>query len=226
METFSLQAEIREKVGRRPARQLRKTGKLPAILYGRDIEAVALSIACDQVQSFIKSGARLVNLQWSGNKQTAFVKEICYDTLGEKILHLDLHRISLEDRISLSVPVQVKGLAAGLKEGGILAQHMTEIPVECMPHAIPKLIEVDVEKLSVGDAIHLSDIALPEGVRIQGNPELIVLSVHRPVEIVEAPVAVETVAAAEPEVITARRVEEPETEEEAKKQKGKEAKKE
>jgi large subunit ribosomal protein L25 len=126
----------------------------------------------------------LFDLQLEGggdlHGRTVMVRELQRDPVRGRYLHADLYAVDLTQAIHVSVPLHITGKAAGLDQGGIIDQALREIEVECRPDAIPNEIQVDVTALELGDSLHVSDIALPDGVKLRSDAELSVVSVVAP----------------------------------------------
>ena len=131
------------------------------------------------------------------------------DHLGKDIIHADLVRVDLAERVKVSVPIELKGTSKGSHEGGIIDEHLDHLEVECKVTAIPESITVSIKELGVGESIHAGDVELPEGVSLVTNPEALILTCH----IVAAAKSTEEIEEEEPtapEVITERAAEEEE----------------
>src|SRR5436190_5742482 len=115
----TLQAEPRKSLGKRNTKRLRAGGKVPAVIYGHGQETVSLAIPADQMRAAIRHGARVVQLKGSVS-DNALIRELQYDTFGLEILHVDFARVSEHERVHVKVPLEVRGQAVGVKEGGII----------------------------------------------------------------------------------------------------------
>ena len=184
---FDLAVAVREETGKGAARQLRRDGKVPAVLYGQG-ECLLLTIEPDPLVKILKSQAgstALISLTINGAKskpkRTALLRDFQVDPVEGHVLHADLFEISMEKAIRVKVPVHVTGgVPAGVKEGGILHFNMRELHVECLPAALPDFIEVDASPLGIGQGIHLKEIPKREGLRYLDDPEQMVVSVAVP----------------------------------------------
>jgi large subunit ribosomal protein L25 len=137
-----------------------------------------------------------------------------WDHLGKDLLHVDFARVAADERIVLTVPIELRGTAPGVTAGGVLDQPIHTLSIECLAISIPDTIRVNIGELQIGSAIHVRDLALPAGVKAMSDPEAIVVQVKQPVAEEEAPVAAEAAEAAEPEVIGAKEKAEAEEESE------------
>lgn len=184
MERVRLEAEPRRKTGKEAARKLRAAGKVPAILYGRGIEPVPLTLDAKAVEAVLHTAAGanvlldvVIREDGTVRNEIAMVAEVQRHVLRRNILHVDLHRISLEERVRARVPVVLRGEAPGVREGGILEHHLREVEVEALPTDVPAQIVASVETLRVGDSLHVRDLRPPEGVVILTPGEETVVTV-------------------------------------------------
>jgi large subunit ribosomal protein L25 len=192
-----LQVESRTEQGRSGSKKLRQKGKIPAILYGHGEASISLSIDNEQMSSALRHHSRLVQLAGAVN-ESALIKDMQYDTYGIDILHVDFTRVSTDERIELEVRVELKGQAVGVREGGVLSHQIHDVEIECLAVAIPEKLIINVTNLKKGDSLHVSDIEVPEGVKILADKNLIVVSVSEPSEEAEA---LPGATGAEPELI-------------------------
>jgi large subunit ribosomal protein L25 len=184
---FDLAVTVREKSGKGVARQLRRSGKVPGVLYGQG-ECLLLTIEPEPLTKILKSQAgstALITLTVNGAKgkptRTALLRDFQVDPVEGNVLHADLFEISMDKAIRVKVPVHViGGTPAGVKEGGILHYNTRELHVECLPGALPDHIEVDASALAIGQGIHLKEMTKLEGLRYLDDPEQMVVSVAVP----------------------------------------------
>jgi len=184
---FDLAVTVRDKTGKGAARQLRRSGKVPGVLYGQG-ECLLLTIDPEPLIKILKSvtgSTALISLSITGAKskpkRTALLRDFQVDPVEGQVLHADLFEISMDKPIRVKVPVHViGGTPAGVKEGGILHYHTRELLVECLPAALPDHIEVDASPLAIGQGIHLKEIVKRESVRYLDDPEQMVVSVAVP----------------------------------------------
>ena len=208
-----LKAERRTGIGRSAARKLKARGVIPAIIYGGRDKPQPLQVSARDVNAMLShaSGENiLVELEIDGEEpnRSALVQEIQHSPVGGDILHIDFHAVSMDEKIYAEVPVEAVGTANGVKNfGGLLEQSLRTLAVECLPRDLPDRITVDVSNLNIGDAIHVRDIQMPNGVTPKSQLDLTAFSVLAPVvEEEPLPVAAEG-AAAGPEVITEKKPE-------------------
>ena len=169
METLEIQVDERVKQRKRDAKRLLRGGKIPAILYGPKTAPVALELNKKDFTSRVAGleGSHLVRLKSSATTladRVALVKEMQYHPISGDVIHADLYEVDLTAKITVNVPLHFVGKAVGVVRGGILQPIVREIEVECLPLDIPQFFDVDVSALDIGDAIHVEDLAMPEGV--------------------------------------------------------------
>jgi len=209
-ESVVLETEKREGRGSRLAAKLRKQKKVPAVVYGHKEQTVSLSVDHDLLLSTIRHGVRVVDIRMDGGVQKAQIVEVQWDHLGKDVLHVDFKRVSADERIEVEVPIELRGIAPGLSDGGLLDQPLHTLRIECPAISVPDVIRVSVAELQVEGAIHIKDLKLPEGVKALEDPDAIVVHVTRPAAAAETPGA--PAGTAEPEVITRKKGEEGEEE--------------
>ena len=215
MAEVTLEVARREQSGKGVAGRLRREGKIPAVVYGGHREAVPIVVDRKAVSELIQKsqhGVRsifLLKMAGSDQQRHAMIKDIQIDPISRKMTHIDFVRVAMDEKVRVTVPVRISGTAIGVKEGGILDFQVRDLHIECLPGAIPDAIDVDVTNLGSHDYTRVSDLKLPEGVKVLDDPERVVVGVtHMKAE--AEPVAVEgaVAAPAEPEVIKKGKVEE------------------
>ncbi|NBO93089.1 MAG: 50S ribosomal protein L25 [Planctomycetia bacterium] len=196
-EPIVLQTEKREGTGSRKAAKLRKAGKVPGVLYGHKETTVSFSVDHDQLVALVKTGARVIDFTYETAAEKAQIMELQYDYLGKDILHVDLKRVSANERITLKVRVDLRGIAPGASKG-VLDQPLHTLNVECSAISVPDSIKVNISELQLGQSIYVKDLTLPPGVKVLDDPDAIVVHVTTPDLEPAAGAAAES---AEPEVI-------------------------
>lgn len=184
---FELAVTVREQAGKGAARSMRRSGKVPAVLYGQG-ECVLLTVNPEELIKILKTHAgstALISLTVTGAKskpnRTALLRDYQVDPVTGALLHADLFEISMSKPIRVKVPIHVVGgVPAGVKEGGVLHHNLRELYIECLPAALPDHIEVDASSLKIGDGIHLKEIAKRDGIRFLDDPDQMVISVAAP----------------------------------------------
>jgi large subunit ribosomal protein L25 len=205
IEALSLQAEPRQATGSKAAAAVRRQGRIPAIVYGHKQEPIAISLDAHDFVEGLRHGHRLLDVTVNGSAEKMIIKDLQYDHLGRTILHADLVRVDVTERITVEVALELKGVPKGTQEGGVLEAHMDHLDVECLAIDIPEVIVVSVKDLDVGQSIYARDIKLPDGVKLMSLPDIIVamcrvLQEAKTTEQVtaETPVAPEVISAREP----------------------------
>ena len=177
-ETLLLKAEIREHTGSKAVRKVRQQGRVPAIVYGHKQKPVAISFDEHDFLEGLHHGHRLIDVQVGRKKEKMIVKELQYDHLGRNVIHADLMRVNINETIRVSVPIELKGTAAGTHEGGIIDEHVDNLEIECKVTDIPDTIVVSVKDVRVGDVLHAGDIELPENVKLVSPPDTLLVACH------------------------------------------------
>ncbi len=216
-EAFVLDVQDRKNIGTNAAKQLRKQGLVPAVIYGHGEGTASLSVPGDTLAKAIRHGVRIYDVTLAGAVQKALLREIQWDPLGHAILHADFYRVSADETITLDVRVELRGTAPGVAAGGVLVLQIHSLSVECLIINIPESIRVSLTELQIDQAIHVRDLKLPEGVKVKNDPDAIVVQVSQ--KVVEEEAAATAVApgeAAEPEVIGKAKAEDEEAAEEKK----------
>jgi large subunit ribosomal protein L25 len=202
MERVSLEAKRRDGLGSGKVKKLRRTGMVPAIVYGRGIEPTPVTVEAKSLRSILHTAAGmnvLIDLAIGDSAQggrTVMVKDLQRDIFRRDIIHVDFNTIDLTEKVEAHVPLMFKGQATGVvDEGGIFEVHLREIVVECLPTQIPEHIEVDISALTLGHSLHVRDVAVPGEVTLVSAPEEVVATVVAPKEEVVAPTPVPEAAA-------------------------------
>jgi large subunit ribosomal protein L25 len=195
--------------GKNEARRLRASGRIPAVVYGAKKQAVAISVDPKQISRILHSESghnTIFDLKVADESTKGMVVDWQYDPLSGKLLHIDLKRIAMDEKIRVSVPIHLVGEAPGVKtQGGLMDQVLREVEIECLPGDIPSHIDADVSHLEFGHVLRVSDLPHDGKVRFVTDGQQTVAHVtHVKEEVVATPEAgAEAVAAtpAEPEVI-------------------------
>jgi len=209
MAEVTLEVTRRERSGKEYAKKLRQDNKIPAVVYGGHKEPVAITVERKAVSDLIQKsehGIRsifLLKMAGTDQQRHAMIKDMQMDPISRRMTHIDFVRVVMDEVVRLTVPVRLTGSSIGVKEGGILDFQMRELHVECLPNAIPDTIEVDITTLGAHQQVRISDLKLPEGVKVEEDPHRVIVGVTSPrAEIVpEVVAAAAEPGAAEPEVI-------------------------
>jgi len=213
MERPILTAEIREGVGKEKAKKLRAKGLIPAIFYGPKSQTISLAIDSKELSKALQTEAGenvLIDLDIrKGNqsdRKVVMLKDIQIDPLQRITLHTDFYEVTMDEMVTVEVPVHLVGKPEGTKVGGILEQVRRVIQIQCFPGDIPKSIDIDVSPLKIGDSIHIQDIKV-EKAKILSDTNFTIATVVPPV------VEEKVVEAVAPEVAEGAEVKEKEEEE-------------
>jgi large subunit ribosomal protein L25 len=176
MEHIELKASPRQKMTKGELNKARKSGKVPAQLYGKEIEPVSIFLDRDDFASIARrvTESMIIDLNLEGKKIAALMKEVQKENISGEILHIDFNLVERGHKIRVKVPLHLVGSAKGVREGGILEHAIHDIEVECEPDVLPEKIEIDISGLEANHALHLRDIALPERVKLLTNPETVI----------------------------------------------------
>jgi large subunit ribosomal protein L25 len=191
-------AETREEFGKGAARQIRRDGRVPAVLYGHGTETRHLTLPGHELMMALKTPNALLRLEGlKHGSEIALPKAVQRNPIKNVIEHVDLILVRRGEKVTVEVPIRVIG---SIVPDGMLEQQLVQIPVEAEATNIPRGIDVDVEGMQIGTMVHAGDLALPAGVSLQADPELLVLHVApqtaaEPEAEAEAPEVPEAVAA-------------------------------
>ncbi len=190
MEHIELKVSPREKLTKGGLNKARRSGKIPAQLYGKETTPTSVFL---EGQDFIDvakhiTESMIIDLNLDGKKYPALMKEIQRETLSSKIVHIDFNIIERGQKLHVKVPLHLVGVAKGVREGGILEHAIHEIEVECEPDALPEKLEVDISGLEANHALHLRDISIPKGVKLLTGLETVIAIIKfARAEVVEKP---------------------------------------
>lgn len=190
----------REKSGTHLSSRLRREGRIPVVLYGLGKPSLSLSADGKEMDKFLRSGNRLVDLTMDGDHRTALLRAVQYDPTDDELLHADFLRVDRNQQIEDTVPLVFKGRAKGAAEGGVFQPLRTTLEIACRPADLPREIVIEVDHLDLHDSIHAGEVKLPSGVTLRGSPKL-VLCVVTTVKVEAAPATPAEGAPAEPELI-------------------------
>ncbi|RKZ08441.1 50S ribosomal protein L25 [Candidatus Fermentibacteria bacterium] len=182
-EKYSLKIAERTEFGSRVARRLRRTGSIPAVVYGRGGGELKIAVIEKDFMDTVgfSTSTGIVNLKM-GRKSpiTAIVKDVQWDVISDRPVHIDFLRVSADQIVSVPVHVHIENVPLGVTMGGVLEHALHEIIIKVRAKDIPSAINLDVEDMGIGDTMHLSEITLPEGMTLDMDPALVVASVVAP----------------------------------------------
>jgi large subunit ribosomal protein L25 len=208
MDVEKITANTRTEKGTHRVRRLREKGLIPAIVYGHKVEPKPVSVPKDDLLALLRHGRQMVELQMDDGNERALIKDIQYDAFGDHVIHVDFTRVTMDEKITVTVPVELVGHPVGVTHGGILEHSLKEVEVECLPGDIPDEISVIARELDIDAVVHVKDLPRMPGVIYLNDPNEVVVHILPPVKPVEVEEAAVGEAGAEPEVLTERKEEE------------------
>ena len=172
-QTTKLSISLREPEGSRATRRLRRSGRVPGILYGGDAEPVTFSADARELRHALAASGAVLEIGDGGSATPAILKSAQYHPVRGETMHVDLLRVDLNVAIHAVVPLELTGGddAPGVKEGGVLEQITRELNIEALPNAIPESIVHDVSNMAINDTVTLAEVSVPEGVTLLGDAE-------------------------------------------------------
>ncbi|MDI1429357.1 50S ribosomal protein L25/general stress protein Ctc [Polyangium sorediatum] len=169
MEIIKLSATRRQESGKGPSNRLRRTGNIPAICYGKGLEAFPVAVSPKALLEVLKSAHgknSVIELAVEGSdKLTVMVRDYGYHPISRELVHADFLQVKLDQPVDVEIPVRCVGKSKGVAGGGILQQIFRNLPIRCLPEKIPALVEIDISELDLGDTVKAGAVPLPEGVK-------------------------------------------------------------
>jgi large subunit ribosomal protein L25 len=209
-----LQVRIRQEQGSQRCKRLRQAGQVPAVLYGQKKPNVLLTVPAHDIEAVVRHGARVIQLTGDVEEE-ALIKEVQWDTWGRQIIHVDFARVSARDRVTVTVPLHLRGEAPGTREGGVVEQLLYELELECEVAEVPEELHVNINELGLNQAITVGDLPLPKSAKPLVEKDTVIVRCVVPAELPEAEEQVGVAPGPqEPELIRRREKEEKEEEEE------------
>jgi large subunit ribosomal protein L25 len=214
MKAVALTAFPRSQTRRKGARQLRATARVPAVIYGREVQPRNLELKQKEMEDLLHHAASetiLVDLTIADDadgRRLALVQEVQHHPLSGRVLHVDFHQVAENEKVTVTLAVEAVGEAAGVKTGGGVLEHVLfKVKARGLPKDLPEVITVDVSHLEIGQAIHLNEIALPPGVEVLGDANIPVIAVAAPLTEAQETAATEaaTGGPAEPIVLSEKK---------------------
>lgn len=185
-QTVTLKAETRTRSGKGVARKLRAVGRIPAVVYGQGHDAITITVDAHEADLLfhrISVENTIVELDIDGQKERipTLVRDVQVHPFKPNILHIDFYKFEKGVEVEVEIPLHLHGTAPGVKlEGGRLQQVIHDLPVACIPSLIPDEIVYDVSHMKMGDVAHVSDLEIPEGVRVTIDPERTIVVIDTP----------------------------------------------
>ncbi len=179
-----IHVKIRQSRGKHQARRMRTQGQIPAVLYGHGEATVSLAVAASEIEALLRHGGKVVQLQGDVS-DIALVRDVQWDGMGSEVLHLDFTRVSSGETVQTTVPIELRGVAPGTRDGGILEHVLHSLEIRCPVTSLPERLLVKVNALGVGQAILVSDLELPAGASALAEPHEMVVHCVAPMEMPE-----------------------------------------
>src|SRR3954447_2919893 len=182
-QSIQMTAQPRPELGSRANKRLRDRGLVPGVVYGHKEAVVPVTLPKKELVGHLNHGAHVFDLAFDGRSEKVLVKEVQYDHLGIEVIHVDFARVSLDEKVEVTVPLVLKGTPKGEADGAVLQQFISELEIECLVTDIPHEIVQVVTDMEKDSELHISDLKLPPGVRPLQECETFLASVReRPEE--------------------------------------------
>ena len=180
---YKLDIENREVVGKKATKTLRRSGKVPSVLYFKGEEPLSISVNNKALNKAMKSEQRIYEMEINNESQYVMIKEIQYHPVTDEVLHVDFMRVLRSEKMTISVPLILTGKAVGVTEGGILSQSMNQIEISCYPTNVPENIEVNIDNLELNASLSVADVNIDDDeIEIISPDELNVATIAAPRE--------------------------------------------
>ena len=180
MKVVTMKTETRDPEGTASARRLRRSGRVPAVVYGDGAEPVHVSLDTREFSLAVERGARVIDLDGGDGATRVLLKDLQFDALGLNMIHADFVRVNPEKEIELRIPIDRRGVPVGLSRGGILSVASDAILVRCLPADLPEGVIIDITGMKLGDSVTAGDIPLPDGVVCADDPLKILITMLIP----------------------------------------------
>lgn len=182
MEQRVLTIESREELGKGPCRRLRGKGRVPAVIYGKGIDPITVSVDRKELSAAVAGEGgqnQLISLRGETalDGQLVIVADMVRDCLRGEPIHVDLHKVNLAEKVKVKVPVNLVGTAIGAKEGGMVDLIMHTIELECLASQIPSHIDLDISGLGMGESLHIADVKVSDGLKMLEDQKATVVNI-------------------------------------------------
>lgn len=203
MERHSIEAELRTETGKGAARRIRRSGLIPGVVYGRGNEPRSIKVDPLDIEKLLQSNAifDLTFVGEDGEESTVIIKDYQKDVIKQNLLHVDFQFISMDEKITVSVPMRLEGEAVGVHDGGVLQHLLREIDIDVLPSDIPEEITIDISELEVGESLSVADLELSDTIDLITDSDEVIVTVVTPTELAEEDEEEEEEEFLEPEVI-------------------------
>ncbi len=209
MEKVTLKGNVRESISKSSRSEIRKNGRVPGIYYSKHGSPVAIDVIEKEINPLVYTKeTHLISLQLKDREDLdCVIKDVQFDPITDRIMHFDLLGLTSGETFQLEVPLQFHGSPVGIKEGGVLQTLLHKLEIECLPNDIPQHLDINIQDLKIGDAIHVKDLQF-ESITILNSEDSVIVAVTHPKAEVEAPAEGAEEAPKEPELITKEKPEE------------------
>ena len=162
-------------------KNLRNQDEIPGIYYSHDSkDSIPFSVSKKTMSEALKSDAQVYQISVGSKDRDVIIKSVQYHPISEEMLHIDLYGVKMDQEVTVKVPIEITGQAEGIKSGGVLNQVLTELEVSCLPGNIPQNITIDITALDIGDAIRLPQVSVSDDVTLEGDEDLLIVSIIQP----------------------------------------------
>ncbi|WP_438448952.1 50S ribosomal protein L25 [Gorillibacterium sp. sgz5001074] len=186
---LSLKAEVRDGSTKHAVKQLRSSGKVPGVVYGKKVGSTTIAVEAKELLMLLRSNPHaIVEMDLpQGGKQPVMIHEVQRDKITRNLLHIDFHQINMDEPVRTSVTLELVGEPKGEQEGGMLQVQMHEVEIRCLPALIPGAIRYDISAMELGDTVLVRDLVMPEGIELKSHAEDVVATLLAPQKEAEEP---------------------------------------
>jgi large subunit ribosomal protein L25 len=204
MADIQLKAEPRQKMGGSSAKSLRRSGRVPGVLYGHGEASIPFHVKELDLRDLIYTNeTHIVNISIDGTATKSILREVQFDPISDRVNHIDLIILHAGEKVKIDIPVTLVGTAQGAKDGGVIDFAMHKLTINVLPDQIPTHIDVDISGLTIGHGVHVKDLPLNEAYTIMADENATIVSCVAP-KVVEEPVPGAAPEMTEPEVVGAK----------------------
>ena len=162
-------------------KNLRNQDEIPGIYYSHNSkDSIPFSVSKKIMNEALKSDAQVYQISVGSKDRDVIIKSVQYHPISEEMMHIDLYGVKMDQAVTVKVPIEITGQAEGIKAGGVLNQVLTELEVSCLPGNIPQNITIDITALDIGDAIRLPQVSVSDDITLEGDEDLLIVSIILP----------------------------------------------
>ena len=187
MKSHKIEVDKRELSNKKSyVKNLRNMESIPGIYYSHDSkDSIPFSVTKKVMNDALKSDAQVYQISVGSKTRDVIIKSVQYHPISDEMLHIDLYGVKMDQEVTVKVPITVIGQSEGVKAGGVLNQTITELDITCLPGNIPQNIEIDITDLNIGDSLRIGQLALADGLNVEGDAENLIIAVNEPVQVSE-----------------------------------------